>query len=367
MNVGIHVPVGENGINTKEDAIRAIAEGATLAQIPDNFIYDALNGNGLDINDPMRDAAKDYLQSMIDDGLIDVPFDADVLLSYGYGQFVLAQTLASADLGLPDGIQVALGDLEAQGKLPKYVKVRGGSVASPTFFFELLKGADGEYKISGQGYILKAEDPYVDLANLKELIGVEVAQYMGAPQEAGRVDGKTQMQGQLIALPLANNFIDGKQLVGRYNPTEKNELRLHNLMMNFTLGILDRHEMNGLVYQDKNGNDVAVPIDFGRALEYSDDVDEDSLKFYAEELFEMDPNGGFSDVDIQEVNEMGKSYIENLKRINFDDMARRLEKMWAGKRVSEGDINETLNTMQERVQQLIALLENQGLGDILFS
>lgn len=366
VNVGVHVPVGENGINTKEDAIRALAEGATLAQIPDNFIYDALNGNGIDINDPMRAAASDYLQSMIDDGLIDVPFDADVLMSYGYGQFVLAQTLASADLGLPDTIQSTLEGLEAQGKLPKYVKVRGGSVASPTFFFELIKGADGEYKISGQGYILKAEDPYVDLANLKELIGVEVAQYMGAPQEAGRVDGKTPMQGQLIALPLANNFVDGKQLVGRYNPTEKNELRLHNLMMNFALGITDRHEMNGLLYKDADGKDVAVPIDFGRALEWTDDIDEDSLKLYAEDIFEMDPNGGFSDIDIQEVNEMGKSYIENLKKINFDEMARRLEKMWAGKRVSEGDINETLNSMQERVQQLIYLLENQGLGDILF-
>ena len=50
----------------------------------------------------------------------------------------------------------------------------------------------------------------------------------------------------------------------------------------------------------------------------------------------------------------------------FDDMQKRLTKMWDGKGLSAGDINEFISAMDERVTQMIDLLENQGLGDILF-
>jgi hypothetical protein len=367
VNVGKRVKVGENNINTAEEAVNALNEGAKLNEIPDDFIFDALDGNALNINAPMQVAARDYLQDFIDDGIINTPHDADVLLSHGYGQFIFAQALASQDLDLPDAVQEKLGELDDQGKLPKYVKVKGGSAASPEFFFALTKTPLGTYAISGEGYILKPEDPYVSGANLAELVGVELGQYIGVPQESGRVDGIIRNKGRVIVLPLANNFIDGKQQVGAYSPEDKSPMRAHALMLNYLMGMGDRHEMNGLLYKDPDGNEIVVPIDFGRALQESSDVDADALRGYAQYVFDMDPNAGFRRQDKQALNEIGKTYIENLRKINFDDMQRRLETMWDGKGLSSGDINEFLTTMDERVTQLIDLLENQDLGDILFS
>ena len=124
--------------------------------------------------------------------------------------------------------------------------------------------------------------------------------------------------------------------------------------------------MNGLVYNGEDGNEALVPIDFGRALQESSDIDEDSLREYAQYVFSMDPNAGFRSRDKQELTEIGKIYIENLRQIDFDDMQKRLTEMWDGKGLSAGDINEFISTMDERVTQMIDLLENQGLGDILF-
>jgi hypothetical protein len=366
VNVGKRVKVGENNINTAEEAVNALNEGAKLNEIPDDFIFDALDGNALNINAPMQVAARDYLQDFIDDGIINTPHDADVLLSHGYGQFIFAQALASQDLDLPDAIQEALSDLDDQGKLPKYVKVKAQSAASPEFFFAVTKTPLGTYAISGEGYILKPQDPYAPGANLAELVGVELGQYIGVPQESGRVDGTIPNKGRVIVLPLANNFIDGKQKVGAYLPEDKSPMRAHALMLNYLMGVGDRHEMNGLIYKDPDGSDIVVPIDFGRALQESSDVEADALKEYSQYIFDMDPNAGFRRQDKQLLNEIGKTYIENLRKINFDDMQRRLETMWDGKGLSSGDINEFLTTMDERVTQMIDLLENQGLGDILF-
>jgi hypothetical protein len=366
INVGKRVDVGENGIKTEEDAIDALSGEGKVGDIPDKFLFDALKGNAADVNTAMQRAARQYLQDFIDNGIVDVPFDADLLISNGYGQFIFAQALASADLDLPDEIQQMLEELDSRGKLPKYITLKGGSAAGPEFFFALSKRGSGEYTISGEGYIVKPEDPYASNANLAELVGVELAQYFGAPQEGGRVDGIVPYKGQAIILALANNFIDGKQKVGNYSPEQTGASRVHVLMMNALMGMGDRHEMNGLVYKGEDGNEALVPIDFGRALQESSDVDEDSLREYAQYVFSMDPNAGFRRRDKQELTEIGKTYIENLKKIDFDDMQKRLIKMWDGKGLTPGDINEFISTMDERVTQMIDLLENQGLGDILF-
>ena len=366
VNVGKRVNVGENGIKTKEDAIDALSGEGKVGDIPDEFLFDALKGNAADVNTAMQRAARQYLQDFIDDGIVDVPFDADLLISNGYGQFIFAQALASADLDLPDEIQQMLEGLDSRGKLPKYITLKGGSAAGPEFFFALSKRGNGQYTISGEGYIVKPEDPYASNANLAELVGVELAQYFGAPQEGGRVDGIVPNKGQAIILALANNFIGGKQKVGNYSPNQTGASRVHVLMMNALMGMGDRHEMNGLVYNGEDGNEALVPIDFGRALQESSDIDEDSLREYAQYVFSMDPNAGFRSRDKQELTEIGKIYIENLRQIDFDDMQKRLTEMWDGKGLSAGDINEFISTMDERVTQMIDLLENQGLGDILF-
>ena len=366
VNVGKRVNVGENGIKTKEDAIDALSGEGKVGDIPDEFLFDALKGNAADVNTAMQRAAREYLQDFIDDGIVDVPFDADLLISNGYGQFIFAQALASADLDLPDEIQQMLEGLDSRGKLPKYITLKGGSAAGPEFFFALSKRGNGQYTISGEGYIVKPEDPYASNANLAELVGVELAQYFGAPQEGGRVDGIVPNKGQAIILALANNFIGGKQKVGNYSPNQTGASRVHVLMMNALMGMGDRHEMNGLVYNGEDGNEALVPIDFGRALQESSDIDEDSLREYAQYVFSMDPNAGFRSRDKQELTEIGKIYIENLRQIDFDDMQKRLTEMWDGKGLSAGDINEFISTMDERVTQMIDLLENQGLGDILF-
>jgi hypothetical protein len=367
VNVGKRVKVGENNISDAEEAIDALNEGGNLGEIPDDFMFDALDGNAADINDAMADAAQEYLQSFIDDGVINIPHDADVLLSHGYGQFILAQTLASQNLDLPDEVQQQLQKLDEAGELPRYVKVKGGSAVSPEFFFALTKREFGAYGISGEGYIVKPRDRYFGNANLAELVGVELGQYMGLPQESGRVDGQIRGKGQVIVLPLANNFINGKQQVGAYLPEDKSPMRAHALMLNYLMGMGDRHEMNGLLYKDPDGTEIVVPIDFGRALSEASDIEPETLQAYAEDIFEMDPNAGFRRQDKQTLNEIGKTYIENLRKVNFDDMQRRLENMWDGKGLSTDDINEFLSTMDERVTQLIDMLENQGLGDILFS
>jgi hypothetical protein len=365
VNVGVHVPVGENGIKTAEDAVRALKEGASLSDIPDDFIFDALKGNSVDIDEAMKREAERYLDEMRADGLLVGQNAASVYLRSGYGQFMFAQILASADLALPDAVQAGLEQLEAQGKLPKYINIRATSIAQPNFFFQLTKMDDGQFGLSGEGYILKKDDPYAQVANLNELIGLEIAQYMGSPQEAGRVDGQITGQ-QAIVISLGSNFLEAKQVVGAYSPTDKKALRMHNLMTNYLLGMGDRHEMNALLYRDSDGNDIPVPIDFGRLFQYGEDISRDELRFYAEDIFEMDPNAGFDRNDIPTLNEIGNDYLNNLQMINFVDMQNRLEKMWAGKDVDRQDISEQVNKMQERVQQLIALLENQGLGDALF-
>jgi len=365
VNVGVHIPVGENGIKTKEDAVRALKEGASLSEIPDDFIFDALKENSVDVDEVMTREAERYLDEMRADGLLVGQNAASVYLRNGYGQFIFSQILASADLALPDAVQLGLEQLEAQGKLPKYINIKASSIAQPNFFFQLVKMDDGQFALSGEGYILKKEDPWAMLPNLNELIGLEIAQYMGSPQEAGRVDGKIDGR-QAIAISLGSNFLEAKQVVGAYSPTEKNALRMTNLMTNFLLGMGDRHEMNALLYRDSDGNDISVPIDFGRLFQWGDDIDRDTLRFYAEDIFEMDPYAGFNRNDIQTVNEIGNDYLNNLKTIDFVDMQNRLKKMWAGKDIDAQDISEQVDTMRKRVEQLIALLENQGLGDALF-
>ena len=60
-------------------------------------------------------------------------------------------------------------------------------------------------------------------------------------------------------------------------------------------------------------------------------------------------------------------YKENLQKIDFDDLEKRLAKMWSGKGFSEAQIRTHVNTLKTRVSKLIDILENQGLGDIIGS
>lgn len=370
INIGIAVAKGNKGINTIEDAQNALKNGADLADIPDDFMFDALDGNAFDGNDEMDDFAEDFLQDLIDNGTVNVPFDADVFIDRGYGGFITAQALASADLELPQDIQQMLSVFESEGQLPRYMKLEGGSAASPRFFFAISK-VDGKYKLSGEGFIVKPPDPGGDnFANLHEVLGVEIAQVFGAAQEAGRVDGKINPNARqnAIVLPIGLNFIDGKQKVGRYSASEKNDMRLHALMTNMLLGVTDRHEMNQINYIDSDGKEVPVPIDFGRARYWEDEMTAEMVRTYARSEFDVDPRAGFrADGDKQRVNELGEMYKENLQKIDFDDLEKRLAKMWSGKGFSEAQIRTHVNTLKTRVSKLIDILENQGLGDIIGS
>jgi hypothetical protein len=370
INVGIAVAKGNKGINTIEDAQNALKNGGDLADIPDDFMFDALDGNAFDGNEEMDDFAEDFLQDLIDNGTVNVPFDADVFIDRGYGGFITAQALASADLELPQDIQQMLSVFDAEGQLPRYMKLEGGSAASPRFFFAISK-VDGKYKLSGEGFIVKPPDPGGEnFANLHEVLGVEIAQVFGAAQEAGRVDGKINPNARqnAIVLPIGLNFIDGKQKVGRYSASNKNDMRLHALMTNMLLGVTDRHEMNQINYIDSDGKEVPVPIDFGRAMYWGDELDADGVRAYARFEFDVDPQGGFrADGDKQRVNELGEMYKENLQKIDFDDLEKRLTEMWSGKGFSEAQIRTHMNTLKTRVRKLIDILENQGLGDIIGS
>jgi hypothetical protein len=370
INVGVAVARGNKGINTAEDAQNALREGADLGDIPDDFMFDALTENAFDANRAMNDFGSAHLQSLIDDGIVNTSVPVREFVARGYVGFITAQALASTDSDLPDDIQQKLSDLDKDGKLPRYMKLKGGSAASPYFFFAISK-VDGKYRASGEGFIVKQEDQGgYPFANLHEVMGVEVAQILGAAQEGGRVDGKINSSDRqnAIVLPIGLNFVDGKQKVGKFDATEKSDMRLHALMTNMLLGVTDRHQMNQVLYLDSDGKEIPVPIDFGRNDYYDNALTLRYIKDYAKFDFDLDTRGGFrSQADKQRVNELGKQYIENLKKIDFDDLASRLTQMWRRKGFTQQQVRAHINTLEDRVARLIDILENNDLGDIIIN
>ena len=369
INVGVAVAKGNKGINTVDDAKNALREGANLGDIPDDFMFAALTENALDLNREMNGFGSAHLQSLIDSGIVNTEVPVRDFIQRGYVGFITAQALASTDSDLPDGIQEQLSDLDKDGKLPRYMQLKGGSAASPYFFFAISK-VNGKYRLSGEGFIVKQEDRGYPLANLHEVMGVEIAQILGAAQEAGRVDGKINSgdRQNAVVLPIGLNFVDGKQKVGKFDATEKNDMRLHALMTNMLLGVTDRHQMNQVLYVDSDGKEVPVPIDFGRNDFYDDTLTLEYLTEYAKFYYDLDPRAGFrSRADKQKLNELGKQYIDNLKKIDFDDLASRLTKMWDGKGFTQAQIRSHINNLNERVARLIAILDNNDLGDIFIN
>lgn len=370
INVGVAVAKGNKGINTAEDAKNALREGADLGDIPDDFMFDALTENAFDANRAMNAFGSAHLQSLIDDGIVNTSVPVREFVARGYVGFITAQALASTDSDLPDDIQQKLSDLDRDGKLPRYMKLKGGSAASPYFFFAISK-VDGKYRVSGEGFIVKQEDQGgYPFANLHEVMGVEVAQILGAAQEGGRVDGKINSSDRqnAIVLPIGLNFVDGKQKVGKFDATEKSDMRLHALMTNMLLGVTDRHQMNQVLYLDSDGKEVPVPIDFGRNDYYGNALTLRYIKDYAKFDYSLDPRGGFrSEADKQRVNELGKQYIENLKKIDFDDLASRLTQMWKRKGFTQQQVRAHINILEDRVARLIDILENNDLGDIIIN
>lgn len=206
------VPIGANGINTVQDAKQHIADGGNIADVPDAFLHDAMVvqvGGG-------RRGELDIAPELVD-------------------KFVAKRPDANGAIG------------DNQLILPVGKNHKG-------FFFKAA-GVDD---------------------NVGELVGADVAHAVGIPMLPGRWDGLNEAGQRFVMMEHGLNMIDAVAGAERHfdaaamdRDVEHGmglEGRIPHFLLNFYLGVADRHEGNGLMGRDKDGNFAVIPIDLGWAL-----------------------------------------------------------------------------------------------------
>jgi hypothetical protein len=299
---------------------------------------------------------EDVFNDLVTRGVINADgIDYDAFRRKKYHHFLFAQALSASDMEIPEELRDKL-----KGK--KFVRLRSGSAAAPWLHFRV---SDDGKRLTGEGFVIKPPDGYNgDESNMFELMGAELSAMLGAPGEGGRVDG-LKNGSRTIVIPFGGNMIEGKMVVGVYNHKGNKKDRLLNVLSNFVLNVGDRHGFNGMVFKDENGNDVAYPIDFGRASP-GRTVTEDGLRNYWE-TFDMDRKAGMGARDIGAANELGRELLPRLKAIDFEEMARRFGAMYGDKQaLSAAQVAERIDQIRKRVNAIIRILETRGLGDVLF-
>ena len=200
------VPVGNQGMDTQIKADRFVRSGGDISQVPDEYLAGALLENAS----------------------------------------------------------------EADGERFKITVVDGGQIGTTRVLVQRLP--DGTY---GQhGFVIKAHEPDRDIEGLNELVGVEIAHRLGLPILPGRGNGKMRTrrgnQGTVVVLEHGMNTVEGgdnmnmmrRFTVGSVNDQEKGlSPRLDNFMVNWLLGVGDRHSGNGILAQNGDGDVAGIPID----------------------------------------------------------------------------------------------------------
>ena len=246
----VRVPVGNAGINTKEDAK---AYSGSLKDVPDDFLIDALMSRSVGRTDlPARVGANETIMDRI-------------------------KRARTNPQELTDEDKQRLKELRESGK--DFVAIPGASITAPMFFLRIAE--DGN--IDGRGYIAKNEDPQFKAGgNHAELIGIELSRRMGFAAGSPRIINRPGQQ--VLVAELAPNFADG-HVVSSGIPNADKESRLGHFLVNLVLNAGDRHGRNGMHFVG-NG---ALPIDFGRAFRRGDNTPDQMVR-YLGSIGELDNN-----------------------------------------------------------------------------
>ena len=262
----VSVPVGNKGINTVDEAK---AYKGSLADIPDDFILDALQARTANFADrrgltpEIRDAVLKVFPNL-DDAQINAKLEKlTVDVRRGIG------TDVQAGLGAlpPQRIQenIALVKALKENGIDFVQMPVGSGVTGPQYFLLL----DENPQKWGRGYFLKFGDEDFDGAYNDGNSGSQHAEIMGniLAKNLGFANGSPRMAGgddtgPFLLMDIFLNNADGK-LAGGYDPNKITDpqSRLFNGILNAIMDVRDRHGGNGDLFAG-NG---AVPLDFGRA------------------------------------------------------------------------------------------------------
>ena len=262
----VSVPVGNKGINTVDEAK---AYKGSLADIPDDFILDALEARTANFADrrgltpEIRDAVLKVFPNL-DDAQISAKLEKlTVDVRRGIGTDVQTGLGALPPQRIQENIALVKA-LKENGI--DFVKMPVGSgITSPQYFLLL----DENPQKWGRGYFLKfGDEDYDDAYNdgnsgsqHAEVIGNILAKNLGFANGSPRIAGGDDT-GPFLLMDIFLNNADGK-LAGGYDPSKITDpqSRLFNGVLNAIMDVRDRHAGNGDLFAG-NG---AVPLDFGRA------------------------------------------------------------------------------------------------------
>ena len=262
----VSVPVGNKGINTVDEAK---AYKGSLADIPDDFILDALQARTANFADrrgltpEIRDAVLKVFPNL-DDAQINAKLEKlTVDVRRGIGTDVQAGLGALNGQRIDENVAL-IKSLKENGI--DFVKMPVGSgITSPQYYLLL----DENPQKWGRGYFLKFGDEDFDGAyndgnsgsQHAEVIGNILAKNLGFANGSPRIAGGDDT-GPFLLMDIFLNNADGK-LAGGYDPSKITDpqSRLFNGVLNAIMDVRDRHAGNGDLFAG-NG---AVPLDFGRA------------------------------------------------------------------------------------------------------
>lgn len=233
LGTGKRVDIGNKNINTKQDAVAHVNNGGDLADVPDEFVYEAIKKNSTTIRVGRP-------------GQPGGPVDASK-------RFIKLKPLG--DLGR-----------NSNGQIQQYKDANTGKT--------LLIKYDGTR--------------YRNNEDVNEILGNEIQGRLGYPvgefRFAGPVYRDRHGQGRPILFEHAENYIDGTvappQRNGYENSIPLND-KIRLTMLDFLILNTDRHGGNFFVQRDANGQDHVVPYDpslgfaareFDRDLSYADEA-----------------------------------------------------------------------------------------------
>ena len=224
LGTGKRVDIGNKNINTKQDAVAHVNNGGDLADVPDEFVYEAIKKNSTTIRVGRP-------------GQPGGPVDASK-------RFIKLKPLG--DLGR-----------NSNGQIQQYKDATTGK--------KLLIKYDGRRFRNNE--------------DVNEILGNEIQGRLGYPvgefRFAGPVYRDRHGQGRPILFEHAENYIDGTvappQRNGYENSIPLNE-KVRLTMLDFLILNTDRHGGNFFVQRDANGQDHIVPYDpsLGFAARYFD-------------------------------------------------------------------------------------------------
>ena len=151
----------------------------------------------------------------------------------------------------------------------------GGAIGTTYVLTQRLP--DGSY--GKHGFLIKAHEPARDIEGLNELVGAEVAHNLGLPLLPGRANGKIKTRhgdiGTAVVLEHALNASPGgdSMIIGNPGTHGRNfdlgmidrdaalNSRVDNFLVNWVLGVNDRHGNNGLMGHNSDGDVALIPVD----------------------------------------------------------------------------------------------------------